>query len=157
MIIYFHILRFYQSFQNSYMGLFSKIGIIMKRLSTSFFLTLIFILLAVYIPIAMVPVIIFFLNMIPTHRVLSKAKAQELAAVREQLHKSCRILLECKEKNQETNNIPGEINALAVYEKQLEDTRTWPYNTELLRALFYSIVTPLLFSLVRIAIVLLSR
>jgi hypothetical protein len=96
----------------------------------------------IYVPLAMVPVILFFLNMFPTHRVLADAKNAELTAVREQLHKSCRALLNKMEKGQETYDIPNEINALAVYEKQLKETRTWPYNTAMLRTLFFSVLIP---------------
>lgn len=96
----------------------------------------------VYVPLAMVPVILFFLNMLPTHRVLANAKNTELTAVREQLHKSCRAILKKLETSQETGNIPKEINALAVYEKQLRETRTWPYNTATLRTLFFSVMIP---------------
>ena len=96
----------------------------------------------VYVPLAMVPVILFFLNMFPTHRVLANTKNTELIAVREQLYKSCRKLLNQMENGEKTENIPTEINALAVYEKQLKETRTWPYNTTMLRTLFFSVLIP---------------
>ena len=96
----------------------------------------------VYIPLGLVPLILFFLNMLPTHRVLADAKAKELAAVRGQLQNACRKLLRKLENSQDTNNTPNEISALAVYEKQLKETRTWPYNTAMLRTLFFSVLIP---------------
>ena len=96
----------------------------------------------IYIPLALVPLILFFLNMVPTHRVLANAKAQELDSVREQLKVSFRILHHRLDKNTDTGNIPAEINALAEYEKHLQETRTWPYNTAMLRTLFFSILIP---------------
>jgi hypothetical protein len=96
----------------------------------------------VYIPLALVPIVLFFLNMFPTHRVLANAKNTELASVRGQLQNSYRELLHLLEHNQATDNLPNEINALAVYEKQLKETRTWPYNTTMLRTLFFSVMIP---------------
>ncbi len=110
----------------------------------------------VYVPLGLVPVILFFLNMLPTHRVLADAKNTELTTVREHLHKSLRILLNKMEKGQETDAIPNEINALAVYEKQLKETRTWPYNTAMLRTLFFSVLIPLGTLVVRIIVEALS-
>lgn len=96
----------------------------------------------IYIPLALVPVILFFLNMFPTHRVLTNAKNNELAAVQTQLQNSYRDLLQLVERDQATNNLPNEINALAIYEKQLKEARTWPYNTAMLRTLFFSVLIP---------------
>jgi len=96
----------------------------------------------IYLPLAMVPIVLFFLNMFPTHRVLADAKSTELASVRNQLHVSCRKLLQRLETGHETTNIPAEIHALSVYEKQLNETRTWPYNTAMLRTLFFSVLIP---------------
>jgi len=96
----------------------------------------------VYLPLAMVPIILFFLNMFPTHRVLANAKNTELAMVRKQLQNSFRHMLQLLETNQVTNNLPNEINALAIYETHLKETRTWPYNTAMLRTLFFSVLIP---------------
>jgi len=96
----------------------------------------------VYIPMGLVPVILFFLTMLPTHHVLANGKAQELDSVHKQLHKNFRNLLQRMENNQDTKNTPDEIIALAVYEKQLKETRTWPYNTAMLRTLFFSVLIP---------------
>ena len=46
------------------------------------------------------------------------------------------------ELGQETDNTPNEIYALSVYEKQLKESRTWPYNTSMLRTLFFSVLIP---------------
>lgn len=96
----------------------------------------------IYIPLAILPIILFFLNMIPTHRVLSQAKTQELDSVRDHLNVSLRVLHQRLENKMDTDNIPAEISALAVYEKHLQETRTWPYNTAMLRTLFFSIMIP---------------
>jgi hypothetical protein len=61
------------------------------------------------------------------------------------------------EDNQETKNIPAEITALAIYEKQLRETRTWPYNTTMLRTLFFSVLIPVGTLIGRIVIEALSN
>jgi hypothetical protein len=96
----------------------------------------------IYIPLALVPLILFFLNMLPTHRVLANAKARELDSVRNHLNVSFRALHHRLNNNIDTEIIPAEINALAEYEKHLQETRTWPYNTAMLRTLFFSILIP---------------
>ena len=40
-----------------------------------------------------------------------------------------------------------EMNALAIGKQELKATRTWPYNTEMLRTIFISIITPLVVGL----------
>ncbi len=96
----------------------------------------------VYIPLAMVPIVLFFLNMTPTHRVLANAKTMELASVQEKLQESYRNFLDLMNNDLGTDTLPGEISALAIYEKHLKETRTWPYNTAMLRTLFFSVLIP---------------
>jgi len=96
----------------------------------------------VYIPLAIVPVVLFFLNMLPTHRVLANAKNHELAVIRNQLHTSCRHLIKITEDDELETNLADNICALSIYEKQLNETPTWPYNTGMLRTLFFSVLIP---------------
>jgi peptidoglycan/LPS O-acetylase OafA/YrhL len=110
----------------------------------------------IYIPLALVPLILFFLNMVPTHRVLANAKARELDSVRDHLKVSFRALHHRLNNNINTEIIPAEINALAEYEKHLQETRTWPYNTAMLRTLFFSILIPVGTLIGRIIIVAIS-
>ena len=35
-----------------------------------------------------------------------------------------------------------DISALIAYEERLQAARTWPYNTAMLRTLFFSIIVP---------------
>jgi len=95
-----------------------------------------------YLPPALVPVVIFFLIMLPTHRVLSAAKARELGAVRRQLVEASRALALQIEAGKEALPLSQQILALATYEQHLERTRTWPYNTGMLRTLFFSVLFP---------------
>jgi hypothetical protein len=96
----------------------------------------------VYMPLAIVPVVLFFLNMLPTHKVLADAKNRELIAIRSQLQISCRKLLKIIEEDELKNNLADNICALSIYQKQLNETPTWPYNTGMLRTLFFSVLIP---------------
>jgi len=96
----------------------------------------------VYILLACLPVIVFFLNMYPIHRVLADAKAKELRIVRTRVNAACRQLARSLEENRNPAEFAGVVNALAAYETRLRDARTWPYNTAILRTLFFSILIP---------------
>jgi hypothetical protein len=95
-----------------------------------------------YLPLALVPVVVFYLNMHPTHRVLAAAKNQELARVQGHLLQACRALVQRLDEGQETDNLPAEINGLTTYEQRLQAARTWPYDTAMLRTLFFSVLVP---------------
>ena len=87
-------------------------------------------------------IFLFFLNMLPTHRVLGRAKEAEQSRVSIHLHQACRHLIDLRENDTPTGNLPVEINALAAYQEQLRLTRTWPYNTSMIRTLFFSVLIP---------------
>ena len=96
--------------------------------------------------------LIFFLNMRPTHRVMAAQKKSELEPVRDQIYHSSRELQSRLEQNQPTDELPGVIQALAVMEGHLQNARTWPYNTGILRALVFSVLIPLLSVLARVLV-----
>ena len=96
----------------------------------------------IYIPLALMPLIVFFLTMQPTHRVLSKAKEGELNAVQEHISRACRNLMQHLDEGREYGNLAAEINALVAYEERLQRARTWPYNTDMLRTLFVTVLIP---------------
>ena len=95
-----------------------------------------------YLFLASVPIVVFFLNMYPTHRVLATSRVRELEAVRRQLRSSFHLLLHRLEQKEETGSLPSETCALAVYEKRLLQVSTWPYNTAMLRTLGVSVFLP---------------
>ncbi|MCP4164843.1 MAG: hypothetical protein GY759_02985 [Chloroflexi bacterium] len=96
----------------------------------------------VYVPMLLVPFVIFFFSMYPTHRVLAIAKFDEIVAVQGHLQRRFRGLLQCLDEQTDTTNLSAEINALVAYEDQLQSARTWPYNTRMLRTLFFSVLIP---------------
>jgi hypothetical protein len=95
-----------------------------------------------FILLALVPVLVFFLNMRPTHRVLAAEKNRELDVVQASILRACRALLARIEEAENTGTLGTEINALVAYEERLLATSTWPYDTAMLRTLFFSVIIP---------------
>jgi hypothetical protein len=96
----------------------------------------------ILIIMVIVPVLIFFLSMRDTHRVLSAEKKRELALVQERVVRSSRLLMETSETSQDAGMLGAEINALAAYEERLLAASTWPYDTAMLRTLVFSVIIP---------------
>ena len=96
-----------------------------------------------YLILVLVTLLIFFLNMRPTHQLLAKVKKDQLDSLQKRINNSCRALLEQLDQGQHSDSLSGEINALVVYEGRLVKARTWPYNTATLRTLFFSVFIPL--------------
>jgi hypothetical protein len=115
-----------------------------------------------------VALLVFFLNMRPTHRVLAAARDRELAAVEQRLRRGWQALMAGSEGGGDAGLSPAdrgiigaegedtgltladrgaigaEVHALIVYRERLEGARTWPYNTAMLRTLFFALVIPAL-------------
>lgn len=96
--------------------------------------------------------LIFFLSMRPTHRLLSAEKKRELIPVQARINSACRELIKYQDQRQDSGQLPAEINALVAYEQRLLAARTWPYNVIMLRTLFFSVFIPLGSILVRLAV-----
>jgi MFS family permease len=96
--------------------------------------------------------LIFFLSMRPTHRVLANEKKHKLEPLQARINSTCRDLVLRLNQNQDSGDLPAEINALIAYEQRLLVARTWPYNVAMLRTLFFSVFIPLGSILARLAI-----
>lgn len=96
-----------------------------------------------YAPIIAAPVMIFFLNMLATHRVLARAKGQALSDVRRQLEAAGRDLVQQLDEKQDPGASTAVVGTLVAYEKRLIEARTWPYNTGMIRTLFLSVLVPI--------------
>lgn len=98
----------------------------------------------VYAPLALIAVLLFFLNMRDTHRVLSAAKAQELDAVGRRLQQAGASL----RRRLPDGEIPAgeavELAALLAYERRIRGASTWPYNPTMMQTLMFSILLPIL-------------
>ncbi len=106
----------------------------------------------VYMTLVLVTLLIFFVSMRPAHQVLVKQKEKELSGVRHNLEQLGRELMQQMEDKQDAGKIAAEFNALAAYEGRILAVRTWPYNTSMLRTLFFSFLVPLGSFLVKTAI-----
>jgi hypothetical protein len=104
----------------------------------------------IYGCLLLVTVLVFFFNMSDTHRVLADAKDDIRASVDRSLATALYKLQELSSNGGETQLIAAEINAWAIFKQQVKETRAWPYNTEMLRTLFVSVLTPLIIGLARI-------
>lgn len=102
-----------------------------------------------YLGMILVTVLIFFFSMYPTHKVLSKARQAELEPLRKLILKASRELVQRLKNDEPAGDLPAQISALSLYEQRLQAVRTWPYNTAMLRTLFFSVFIPLLTVLVR--------
>lgn len=93
-----------------------------------------------------VAIIVFFVMMADTHRVMAEAKEQKLKLVRDTLSEMFEKL--------ETRTAAGEfqgmealsdsITAWLTYKKQVEEAPEWPYTTDTLRNLLVSTLVPVL-------------
>jgi hypothetical protein len=106
----------------------------------------------------LITVLIFFLNMYSTHGLLIATKKRQLTAVERRIARTYQQLLELDTSSQDTHSVATELNAWTLVKQELLLTRTWPYNTEMLRTLLVSVLVPILVSLItRLIIPLLIR
>jgi hypothetical protein len=101
-------------------------------------------------------VAVFLVNTHSVHRVLAAARKQQLDSVERHLARAYYRLEELIAANQDTHAVAAELNALATSKQEVKAIRTWPYNTEMLRTIFISIVTPLVVAIARVAAVVLD-
>lgn len=105
----------------------------------------------------LITVLIFFLSMRPTHQAMVREKQRALQPVQQLINQSCQALVEAHKQSLQVSGLASEINALAIYEQRLLQARTWPYNTTMLRTLFFSVLIPLGTVLVRVLVEVIFR
>jgi hypothetical protein len=102
-----------------------------------------------YGPLILLPVVVFFLNMFPTQRVLARARNEELAAVRRELHAAFGLLAQRRGEapagslSPDSAALPAYVAALAAHEQHLNDASPWPYNPRIIRSLVVGVLAPL--------------
>lgn len=94
------------------------------------------------IPFVLVAILVFYLGMRPTHLLFEAKKNGELEKIRLSILGVCRRMAEGFDREEDISAISSQINALAIYEKHLQEVRTWPYNFSMLRTLFFSVLIP---------------
>lgn len=97
---------------------------------------------AIYTPLTGITIIIFFLNMLPIHRLLRSARDAELRRVDGWLREGYAALVGEMEQGQDTRATAQRLSALSAYEARLQQARTWPYNTAMVRTVFVSVLVP---------------
>ena len=103
-----------------------------------------------YLLMVIVTALIFFQSMRPTHKMLVAEKKRELEPVQQHIIRACRELVKRLDESQPPHDLAAEINALVIYEQRIQVARTWPYNTSMLRTLFFSVLIPLGSALARL-------
>ena len=93
-------------------------------------------------------VAIFFVNTRNVHRVLAATRRQRVESIERHLASACDRLEALIAEGRDTQVVATELNALATSRQQLKAVRTWPYNTEMLRTIVVSIVTPIVVAIV---------
>ncbi len=102
-------------------------------------------------------VLLFFLVMWPTHRMLLRVKKQQLARVERLVGQSSAHFQTLTTDQADTHAAATDLQAWLALEQRLKQTRTWPYDTEVLRTLFLSVLTPLFVALARVVGTLLTE
>ena len=106
----------------------------------------------IYSILVCVTIIIFFISMWSTHNAMVRAKKHELLMVRRNLEDARRNL-----KAQVSDGLEGGMERIysavatwGLYEKQVQETREWPYNASIIRRLALSILSPAIVYLLKI-------
>lgn len=98
-----------------------------------------------------VTVLLFFISMWSTHNAMASAKRRELAMVRKNLVDARRKLKE--QATQDDDSMDRLYSAVAVwrlYERQIQETLTWPFNAGIIGRLIASAVVPAVIYIIKI-------
>lgn len=98
--------------------------------------------LIIYVILIIVSVLLFFLSMRPTHRLLAEKKRTELTTVQGKISQCFQSLHSMSPESDDLIAASTELTLWSKYEERLKDARTWPYNTAMLRTLFLSVLLP---------------
>lgn len=96
----------------------------------------------VYLILVMVAVLVFFLNMMPTHRVLSAARDEEMEIVEHNLLTSYQELKQQNSNGAATQSSAEQLNAWKISQEMVEGVKTWPYSIDTLRNLLITVLIP---------------
>jgi hypothetical protein len=100
----------------------------------------------IYVPLVLVPVSVFFLNMWSTHRVIVEAKDRELARTRASLETVYEALNDRAAKGDmdDTSELLSSFSAWVTVETRVRAVPEWPYTHSILRSLVASALAPIL-------------
>jgi hypothetical protein len=106
--------------------------------------------IVVYSILVLVTILIFFTVMWPAHRILQRVKEQKVTGVQRLIGQNFRELETQAADGADTQPVATELQTWLTMEHRLKQTRTWPYDTEVLRTLFLSVLTPLFVAITRV-------
>jgi hypothetical protein len=98
--------------------------------------------LITYGTLILISVMVFFLTMRGTHRVLDAAKDEELETVQLHIADAYRSLADIPIGSPDISALAAKLNLWKEYETRVKAARTWPYNLRMLRTLGLSVLTP---------------
>lgn len=112
----------------------------------------------IYSTLILVAILVFFLTMMSTHRVMAEAKERELKSVRHHLSAAYQELKEraAQGRLQDMNALSDSITAWLAYEKRIEEAPEWPYTTDTIRNLVMSTLVPIAAWAVQIVVELIT-
>jgi hypothetical protein len=105
--------------------------------------------LIIYGILAVVTFLVFFLSMRPTHTALARAKTREMKLAEQKIADTFRELKLTEAGGKPVDPVSTRLNLWLRYEDRVKKARTWPYNTPMLRTLFFSVLVPAVVSLVQ--------
>jgi hypothetical protein len=111
----------------------------------------------IYTCLTVVTLLVFFLNMRSTHSLMSRAKAQARVRIEHHMATAFHRMDTLAAEAENVESVAVQINAWATYRQEIKLVRTWPYNTEMLRTLFLTILTPVFIGLARVVAMLLAQ
>jgi hypothetical protein len=79
-----------------------------------------------------------------THNVLAEEKKRQMQAVNRRINQASQDIQLLLNRSEELGNLAVEYTALIAYEERLSRARTWPYNTTMIRTVFFTVLAPLL-------------
>jgi len=96
------------------------------------------------LPMFLIPVIIFFWNMYPTHKIIDSAKRAALKQAGQMIRVVSARLMAGIDHTSGAGELSQSLQGLIAYEQRLEKVQTWPYEVSTLRSLFGSILIPVI-------------
>lgn len=93
-------------------------------------------------PMFVIPVIIFFSNMYPTHKIIDSAKRAALKQVAQQVRTVSDQMLTGAGQSSDAGMLSQAMQGLIALEERIDKVQTWPYEVSTLRSLFGSILIP---------------
>ncbi len=111
----------------------------------------------VYSTSVSVSVFLLFWSMRTVHQLLAETKRRHLDEIEGNIAQAYYDLKTRIADKRDTHAVATELNALVAAKQQLRETRTWPFDTEMVSTLSIAVLIPLFVGLARIVAALLDR